>query len=550
MTRKMLSYPPTLLVGLVLACGDDVTDGASTSGTDTGTDTRAGTGTTLEPSSEESGSAGDLLLCPDQVLDALLPLEVHASTIGASDDFSGSCSTGASAPDLAFTWTAPEDGVFTFDTFGSEIDTVVFVLDGACEGEELACNDDFDPEAQLRQSAVSVELRAGQTITVVVDGFSPEHAGEITLRVDGGASTCPDGRLATAPSTVSDSTQDAIGARSASCGGSFAPERSYAFTADAPGVYTFDTFGSSFDTVLYLLDEDCDGRELACSDDIESTSASGVVLELHAGQTVTVGVDGAPGQRGPFDLTVGRLGGSCPDDDLGAHSPATISASTIGAQNTTGSTCGGWFAPDLSYAWQAPFGGLFRFDTIGSDFDTVLSVRDGECEGAELACNDDRGFGDPSSEVTLALQADQAVVVIVGGMGHDSGAAVLNITELGCPEIDMGDELPHVQMGTLSGATDKLAGSCGTPDAVDRTLGWTAPADGRYVFDTYGSNFDTVLYARDGNCTGEELACNDDAGGTIQSRIVLDLVEGQSIVLVVEGFAGSSGNWVLNIEAE
>ena len=30
---------------------------------------------------------------------------------------------------------------------------------------------------------------------------------------------------------------------------------------------------------------------------------------------------------------------------------------------------------------------------------------------------------------------------------------------------------------------------------------------------TRGSERDTVLYAREGGCTGSELACNDDSGG-------------------------------------
>jgi hypothetical protein len=548
--RRVLCALTPLVAG---ACGDDAGGDDSTSGTETAQLDTSGTGSsdTTNPVGSSSSESGDGLMCPDQELDDAHPADVHDSTIGRSDDFTGSCSQGASAPDVAFVWTAPQDGVFSFDTFGTQFDTVLFVLDGMCSGKELACNDDFDAVRQVRQSALEVELDEGQSVTIVVDGFSAQHAGDVELHINGGAGTCPDEHLESALGSVIGSTDTAISASSSTCGGRFAPERSHAFTADVSGTYTFDTFGSSFDTVLYVLDGGCEGRELACNDDVETpSSASGTLLDLDEGQTVTVVVDGAPGQRGAFDLAIGRLADSCPDHDLGSQVPASVSHSTVGAENTTGSSCGGWFSPDVTYAWQAPIAGLYRFDTIGSELDTVLSIREGDCGGAPLACNDDRALNDMTSETTVALQAGQAVTIAVGGKGRDVGSTTLTIEELGCPEIDMGSDVPHTQMGTLQGATDKLSGSCGSAQAPDRALGWTAPADGTYVFDTFGSSFDTVLYALDGDCTGNELACNDDADGSSKSRIVLELLEGQFIVLVIEGFGGAAGSWVLNATAQ
>lgn len=541
-----------LLALVACACGDDAASHGSTSGgTDTeGTGASETTSASSSTSFSESSSTGGAIVCPDEELEGTLPMNVRGNTLGRSDDFAGSCSEGAPAPDVSFSWTAPEDGVFTFDTLGTSFDTVLFVLDGACAGEELACNDDLDPARQVRQSAVAVDLEAGQTVTIVVDGFSADHVGEVELHINGGNATCPDDTLDRVPAHVIGSTETAIAASSSTCGGAFASERSYSLVADIAGTYTFDTFGSSFDTVLYVLDGGCDGTTLACNDDAESSSASGALVDLHEGQTVTVIVDGAPGHRGDFDLAVGRLGGACPDDDLGVELPVSVSASTVGAENTTGSSCGGWFAPDLTYAWQAPLDGLYRFDTVGSDFDTVLGIRDGSCDGAELACNDDRRLDDESSEVTLVLLAGQAVTVAVGGKGRTTGSAALHIHELACPEIDMGSALPHTQMGTLGGGSDKLNGSCGGVDAPDRALGWTAPADGTYVFDTFGSAFDTVLYALDGGCAGAELACNDDVGGMVQSRLVLVLTEGQTVVLVVEGYAGATGSYVINVTTD
>jgi len=92
-------------------------------------------------------------------------------------------------------------------------------------------------------------------------------------------------------------------------------------------------------------------------------------------------------------------------------------------------------------------------------------------------------------------------------------------------------------------------GSCGGrgPEAV---LEFEAPEDGTWVFDTDGSDFDTLLYVRTA-CTepASELECDDDGGGAgSSSRAEAWLNEGQVVYVFVDGyFAFSSGTWVLNV---
>ncbi|HJL15174.1 MAG TPA: hypothetical protein RMH99_05935 [Sandaracinaceae bacterium LLY-WYZ-13_1] len=97
---------------------------------------------------------------------------------------------------------------------------------------------------------------------------------------------------------------------------------------------------------------------------------------------------------------------------------------------------------------------------------------------------------------------------------------------------------------TTVGAGAELSGTCGGDGAPELAFEWTAPTAGTWVFDTVGSDYDTVLYARSG-CAGAELACDDDTDG-LQSEITVDLAAGQTIVLVVDGFGGSDGAFVLN----
>jgi len=51
----------------------------------------------------------------------------------------GSCSTYDSGEDVGYSWTAPYAGTFIFSTDESEIDTVLYIRDGDCDGTELAC---------------------------------------------------------------------------------------------------------------------------------------------------------------------------------------------------------------------------------------------------------------------------------------------------------------------------------------------------------------------------------------------------------------------------
>jgi hypothetical protein len=83
---------------------------------------------------------------------------------------------------------------------------------------------------------------------------------------------------------------------------STAPDRAYAFVAPATGEYTFDTVGSRFDTVLYLLDE-CGGAELACNDDAVDHQSS-LTGTLQAGQRVIVVVDGYIQWEGDVRLNI------------------------------------------------------------------------------------------------------------------------------------------------------------------------------------------------------------------------------------------------------
>jgi hypothetical protein len=88
-------------------------------------------------------------------------------------------------------------------------------------------------------------------------------------------------------------------------------------------------------------------------------------------------------------------------------------------------------------------------------------------------------------------------------------------------------------------------GGCGGsgPEAV---LSYIAPGSGTFQISTEGSDYDTILYVRDGgDCMGAELACDDD-GVAPASLLEVSLSAGQEITIFVDSYSGG-GNYVLSI---
>jgi len=246
----------------------------------------------------------DPLRCWDDFWnDDTLPLVILGNTTNRVDNFTGSCGLGA-APDYQLGFIAPWSGTFAFETSGS-FDTVVYIHDGECSEQELACNDDF---IGLNSRAV-VALEQGQMITVNVDGTGPFEQGLFKLTISEAIIPicAPEFIPPNLPTVVLGDSSDADSQLASGCGGAGAPERVYSFVAPGPGSYRFDTAGSSFDTVLYLLDE-CAGAPLLCNDDAGFDLQSELIAQLAGGEHVLIVVDGfGPGDAGPLLLNVTKL---------------------------------------------------------------------------------------------------------------------------------------------------------------------------------------------------------------------------------------------------
>ncbi len=317
----------------------------------------------------------------------------------------------------------------------------------------------------------------------------------------------------------------------------------YSVTLPTRGQLVLDTCGSAVSTSLAVFDG-CGGVELACVEGCGSCGPAAACLtsqELPAGTYLVRVAD--RGSVGSFTLSAQFL----PSNDacLGATPltlPANVVDSTSGATLDVGlPACVGplgdqdfsvvapgvWFSIALPTSSSA--GALaLSLDTLGSSFDTRLSVFQGDCGTlVPVTANDDIDASG-ASRVVFAASEGLTYSVLVHGAAGATGSFVLNAEVLDSPgNDDCGDAVQlsgdsgDVQ-GTLEGASGSAAsyGSlalapCGGPwGPFDVWYRFDATCTTELKLSTCG-NFDTVLSVHTG-CPGAfdafalVGACNDD----------------------------------------
>jgi hypothetical protein len=414
-------------------------------------------------------------LCTIAELPSSTSIFTQGNTSGAGDGFTSGCS-GGSAPEIGHRYVAPVSGTYFVDTFGSSFDTVLSVLDGC---GEIVCSDD----ASGTDSQVVVDLFAGQEVFFVVDGFGEGSEGFFNLSL---------------------------------------------FAENIPGCPPGLTLCGDQCVDLFFDNQHCGGCFDPCGDEEACIEAS--------------------------CQCIGQECVECDDDLCGSCSsvsflpslvPLARSGSTAGEDSGIESACGASPSPESLYRFVAPFDASFRFDTFGSSFDTLLAIRDPNgC--FELACNDD--FQGLDSQVELFLAAGQEVLIVVDGFSGGFGNYQLHVEAdipLCAPVLD--GDLPIVVEDTTAGQPDTFQTSCIGGNAPDRTYHFFAPFAGVFVFDMEGSQYDTTLEILNGTCGGPSLDCNDDFESTA-SHLELFLEQDQLVTIVVDGFQGDFGDFVLRIE--
>ena len=361
--------------------------------------------------------------CPDRDLGRKFPVHTTVFTEASTSRMSGAC--GADGQEVALRWVAPATATYRFHTGSDNFDPVLSLREETCEGVEIACNDDFITSSP----SIEHELLEGEEVIVIVD--SQGQAGKARLHIDeADRGVCPDDRLASAyPQTISGTTIDGGNDFESDCGGSVSPDRSYTFVAPEDGTYSFlalgDLAGDGFSPIVSSFSGTCTTDLLDCAVETVGTTViprAQLLASLEAGEPMTVVVDGWGATRGEFVLDVDLYFEPpvCPTFEIDSVANFSTEDSTLGARHSFEASCSyTGQGPEHSYRWTAPVDGRYTIHTRGSEIDTALYVRDGDCFGPELACSDDIfTLGPPpawdlDSEVDVELEGGQTVIIFV-----------------------------------------------------------------------------------------------------------------------------------------
>ncbi|MBI4816238.1 MAG: hypothetical protein HY791_08270 [Deltaproteobacteria bacterium] len=477
-------------------------------------------------------------ICPAADLgSAVGPAVASGSTLLAGSAIEPSCTYFVGGGDVSYTWTPPASGRYRISTLGSSFNTILSVREGGCEGAEIACNDDFSYQAA---SLVEAQLEAGTVYVISVDGYD---SGDFTLGIEPALASCPAADLGSAVGeSVAVGATGALGnSADVTCNVAAARDSVFLWTPPETGNFVFSVARSNLPAIVALLEGGCGGAELGCG-------SPEVAKHVVAGQTYGIVVEGVAGFEGDFVLDIRMLpAGVCPTLDLGSSLGSEVATvSTVGGGSAVEPSCRAVdFTSDATLTWTAPATGKFRFTVSRSELGVgaIVAVLDASCGGSELACRFGRAEFD-------AVEGQVYTIVVEGLYGEDTFTLdAVQMPELVCPASDLGSALgQNVATGSTAGLGSGFEPSCASPEAqADASFSWTAPSDGTFVFDTFGSEFDTTLTLLRGGCEGEVIACNNDFQSW-NSRVAARLAAGDVVILVVDGaYHLNEGQFVVSI---
>ncbi len=495
------------------------------------------------------------------------PSVAMGTTASGSNRHTPACASGSSN-DVWFSWTAPAGGgMFVATTAGSAYDTVVDVLT-SCTGSSLACNVDGNGDGT---SSAMFTVAAGQTVIIIVDGAGGA-SGHFVLGIEHyGAEICNDHVDNDGDGLVDcDDFDDCFD--NAACIETMCAD---GIDNDGDGATDCDDFDCDGDPACFEtnctdgIDNDGDG-EIDCADFdcdgdpacIETMCADGIDNDGDgATDCADFDCDGDPacveticddGIDNDHDLLV-----DCDDPDCGGIGSCVETGKCNDHRDNDGDD-----------------------ETDCADFDCAS---DPACTTPETNCtdgidNDDDARIDCSDDDCSASCGENDATMCMNGTDDDGDGAIdcsdvectcssscppTTAPSTTCPDADVASAVGNgVFHGTIPpySCNPRAAATCGNTDGVrggELEVAWTAPAAGRYVFDTNdtshaGGTFDTTLSVRS-DCDDDpatELACDDDGGTDQLSSATVTLVAGQHVIVVISTYqVWQGGNVTLNIHA-
>lgn len=243
---------------------------------------------------------------------------VSASNIGATKESGEPNHAGFSAArSIWYFWTAPSSTIVTIDTVGSNFDTLLAVYTGTSVSALAAVASNDDLSSSSRQSRVTFAPVAGRTYRIAIDGWDAQ-TGSIVLTLNQNPfndsfAACEFIGGSTGTTTDSNRSATKEPGEPNHAGDPGGHSIWYCWTAPNTGSVTFDTVGSTFDTLLAVYTGNSLGSltHIASNDDLNhpSTLQSRVTFNATGTTHYHIAIDGWNGASGNTTLNW-RMGGT------------------------------------------------------------------------------------------------------------------------------------------------------------------------------------------------------------------------------------------------
>jgi hypothetical protein len=210
----------------------------------------------------------------------------------------------------------------------------------------------------------------------------------------------------------------------------------YRWTAPNSGTATINTVGSDFDTLLAVYTGGAVNslNLIAQNDDIvnQTITQSQLSFNAIANTTYHIAVDGWGGAIGGVVLNINP-----PTNDKFVDCRAItgaigeVTGHNMGATKEQGEIAhaGNIGGHSVWYCWTAPTSGVCTFDTIASDFDTLLGIYTGSAVNSlTMVANDDNGGGNDKSRASFNAVAGTSYKIAVDGFAGANGTIGLRWT--------------------------------------------------------------------------------------------------------------------------
>ncbi len=393
---------------------------------------------------------------------------------------------------------------------------------------------------------------------------------------------CERATLLPLPGVVSGTTADATNDYQPTCGSSNAPDVAYVLRNPRTQTVTIETEGATYDPVLHVYRDSCQGPALGCDDDGGEGLNSRIVLSNLPPGTYFVVVDGYGMGRGAFRLRVSVgtteiCNNGVDDDGDGLADCADPDCRPL---------------PECQMCMPTgPEVGRACLDGVDNDCNGLVDCADPRCTTLPQCCRPDRPERDPmacldgvdndcNGLIDCADPGCQGLGVCCTPSGpENTDAACSDRRDNDCDgQVDCADPgcamtapcrpppppndvcasaqpigVPTTVQGRTTGATnDYTPVTVGFPGCrggagPDVVYSFTILRGIPLVIETTAADFDTVIYVRRGDCSGgPQAACNDDFQGT-RSRVAFNAAPGTYFVFV-DGFGtGSQGTFTLRV---